>query len=326
MYQKNYTQLTIGKNLLYQKLPDDLSAKLNRIIDWKPFETILTKLHSSDIGRLAYNPISTLKILIIQQIYDHSDPEMEIMLHGNFFYHRFLGLSATDSVPNHSTICGFRKDLQSINLYRACFQKLKCQLAAKGFELKSEKIIDACLVRVARNPGKDDHDASFSIRENQTVYGYKDHIAIDSQHEFVIEFICLPTNVHYSQVLDHLLTGNEKMVIANKAYDLKALKKKCHKKGIVYRVLARGTRNYKLSSSQRKRNAKLAAMRRKVDEVFGIFSLHLNWARARYVGLLANEVHLFSYGFHLQYFEALVVFAKEGAYSGLVFRKEGYCA
>ncbi len=63
-----------------------------------------------------------------------------------------------------------------MNLYRECFNELKRQLAEKGFELKTGKIIDARLVKAARNPDKDD-DTSFTKKGKKTVYGYKDHIA-----------------------------------------------------------------------------------------------------------------------------------------------------
>ena len=54
---KNYTQLTIGENLLYQNLPENILAKLNRLINRKPLERILSKLHPSFVGRPAYNPL-----------------------------------------------------------------------------------------------------------------------------------------------------------------------------------------------------------------------------------------------------------------------------
>jgi len=293
MYKKNYTQLTIGENILYQNLPDDILAKLNRLINWKPFEKILATLHPSPTGRPAYNPLLLLKALIIQQIYGHSDPELELMLYGNLFYRRFLGLSATDPVPDHSTISRFRKDLKSMNLYRKCFEELKRQLAEKGYDLQCGKITDARLVKAARNPGKGDPDASFTKKGDQTHYGYKDHIAIDPKHEFVTEFVCTPANVHDSRVIDELLSGEEAAIFADKAYDSRDLKRWCRQRGIFYGVLARGAGNRKISSFQKKRNRKLQAVRRKIEKVFGIFSLHLNRARARYVGLVANEIHLF---------------------------------
>jgi len=121
MFKKNNGQLTIGEHLMYQNLPEDILSRINKLIDWHPLEQILAALHPAIVGRKAYNPVLMLKILIIQQIYGHSDPEMELMLKGNLFYCRFLGLSAIDSVPDHSTISRFRKDLKSMNLYRRCF-------------------------------------------------------------------------------------------------------------------------------------------------------------------------------------------------------------
>nr|WP_022853744.1 hypothetical protein [Thermodesulfatator atlanticus] len=55
-----------------------------------------------------------------------------------------------------------------MNLYRECFNELKRQLTKKGFEIKTGKIIDARLVKAARNPGKDE-DASFTKKGKKTV-------------------------------------------------------------------------------------------------------------------------------------------------------------
>lgn len=292
MFKKNSGQLTIGEHLIYQNLPDDLLSRINKLINWQPFEQILGVLHPAKVGRKAYNPVMMLKILIIQQIYGHSDPEMELMLKGNLFYRRFLGLSAVDPVPDHSTISRFRSDLKSMNLYRKCFSELKRQIAKKGFELRAGKIIDARLVKAARKPGKDE-DASFTKKGKKTLYGYKDHIGVDPKSEFVSEFICTPANVHDSQVMEELIEGHEQAIFADKAYDKESLKKKYRQEGKFYGILSKARRNRPLSSKQKRRNRKLSRVRAKVEKVFGIFSLHLQREKARYVGLFANEIHLF---------------------------------
>ena len=107
MFKKNDIQFTIGEQLIYQNLPEDTLSQIDRLIDWRRFEQILSSLHSAKVGRKAYNPVLMLKILIIQQMYGHSDPEMELMLKGNLFYRRFLGLSATDPVPDHSSYISY---------------------------------------------------------------------------------------------------------------------------------------------------------------------------------------------------------------------------
>jgi len=45
MYKKQQGQLTFSEHILYQKLPEDILAKINSLINWKPFEKILAKLH-----------------------------------------------------------------------------------------------------------------------------------------------------------------------------------------------------------------------------------------------------------------------------------------
>jgi len=292
MFRKNSTQFTFGEQLIYQSLPEDTLSQIDRLIDWKRFEKILSSLHPAKVGRKAYNPVLMLKILIIQQMYGHSDPEMELMLKGNLFYRRFLDLSATDPVPDHSTISRFRSDLKEMGLYRRCFSELKGQIAKKGFELRFGKVIDARLVKAARRPGKD-RDASFSKRGKKVIYGYKDHIAIDPRSEFVSEFVCTGANVHDSRVMGNLLEGDEGAIFADKAYDKDSFKRECRREGKFYGILAKGRRGRPLSRRQRRRNRVLSRVRGKVERVFGVFSLHLCRREARYVGLIANEIHLF---------------------------------
>ena len=74
MLKKNSGQLTIGEHIIYQNLPKDILSRIDILINWQPYEQILCALHPAKAGRKAYNPVMMLKILIIQQIYGHSDP------------------------------------------------------------------------------------------------------------------------------------------------------------------------------------------------------------------------------------------------------------
>jgi len=135
VYKANKTQLRIRENLLHNNLPKDTLYQIDKLIDWQPFEKILAKFHLSKVGRSAYNPLKMLKILIIQQIYGHSDPEIEMMLYGNNFYSRFVRLSATDPVPDHSTFCRFRKALDFLTVFAYNVVKLK------GYEIKRSTMV-----------------------------------------------------------------------------------------------------------------------------------------------------------------------------------------
>nr|WP_245523102.1 hypothetical protein [Thermodesulfatator indicus] len=47
MLRGNNTNLTIGKHLIYQNLPDDILARINKLINWDPFQQILASLYLS---------------------------------------------------------------------------------------------------------------------------------------------------------------------------------------------------------------------------------------------------------------------------------------
>ena len=107
------------------------------------------------------------------------------------------------------------------------------------------------------------------------------------------EFVCTPADVHDSQVLEELIEGEEKAVFADKAYDSQAIRQRCRKEGTFCGILYKKRRSKSLSKKQKKLNRIFSRIRSKVEKVFGIFSLHLSRTRARYVGLFANEIHLF---------------------------------
>jgi len=282
MYKPKETQLTFEEIMLHNSLPEDTLCQIDKIIDWQPFEKILSKLHPSKEGRPAYNPLKMFKILIIQQLYGHSDPEMEIMLYGNFFYRRFVGLSATDPVPDYSTICRFRKALEGMGLMEELFEELLRQLREKGYELRKGRVIDARVVKAARNPGKGDPDASFTKKHGKVSYGYKDHITVDVEHEFVVAYECTPANVHDLQVVEELIEGEKEAVYADKAYCSEAISKKLEEMRIKNGIMEKGRRNKPLSEERNQRNKGISRIRLKVERVLRIISLHFNKRVVKY--------------------------------------------
>jgi len=48
--------------------------------------------------------------------------------------------------------------------------------------LRKGRVIDARVVKTARNTEKGDPDASFTKKQGKVIYGYKDHIAVDVEN------------------------------------------------------------------------------------------------------------------------------------------------
>src|SRR5690349_20792602 len=92
-------QLTVGGGRL---------DRLAGLVKWYRFEKILGDLREGGAGRPAYPALLMFKALLLQSLYGLSDAEIEEALVDRLSFRRFAGLSLSDAVPDHSTICRFR--------------------------------------------------------------------------------------------------------------------------------------------------------------------------------------------------------------------------
>ena len=76
--------------------------------------------------------ISMFTVLILQKYYDLSEEELEFQLLDRFNFHRFLGFSVAEKVPDKDTIWLFKQRLgiqgvsALLNHLRACLQENGC--------------------------------------------------------------------------------------------------------------------------------------------------------------------------------------------------------
>ena len=94
-------------------MPEELgrNKRLDRIdemLDWDPVARLVSAIHSSTRGAPSYRPLVMVKVLLLEQWYTLSDPEMEEALGDRLSFRRFVGLGVDDGTPDHSTISRFR--------------------------------------------------------------------------------------------------------------------------------------------------------------------------------------------------------------------------
>ena len=130
--------------------------RISRIIDWRPLGEIVNDIHSKREGRPSYPPLAMVKILLLQQWCNLSDPQMEEALADRISFRRFVGLGLEDGTPDHSTIIRFRSALGSERSERL-FEEIAKQFDGKGMILKEGTLMDATIVaaQVRRPPMKD---------------------------------------------------------------------------------------------------------------------------------------------------------------------------
>jgi len=299
------------KNLKQKSLADGLMAHhqaleelddVNELIDWSRIEALLVGIHNKPRGEQAWPPLMMFKALLLQSWYQLSDPGLEKQLARDLLFRRFVDISVSERIPDHSTLWRFRNLLEAKGLYRELLDAINLQLSEQGLLIRSGEvsIIDASVIE-AKNTrpkkGKDgkntqDKDAAWNVKQGsdgkkKSTYGYKAHMNVE-EDGFIKVYEMSAGNVHDSQVFESLLTGTETEDYADSAYKSQAHDELLKEKEIVNRALKRAYRNKPLTAHDKRENQYNASTRTVVERVFGVLKLHQGMSKSPYLGLSRN--------------------------------------
>ena len=101
-------------------------------------------------GPKRFDLLVLFKMVMLQQWYALSDPEIEEQVSDRLSFRRFLGLSVTDKVPDETTVCKFRNHLQETGLYDWLFETLQTELSKRRLIVKRVALVDATFVAAPR--------------------------------------------------------------------------------------------------------------------------------------------------------------------------------
>src|SRR5450830_1821640 len=229
---------------------------LNERIDWETFRPSLNavyeKVRKSKAGAKPIDVVLMFKILVLQQLNNLSDERIEYQIRDRLSFIRFLGLQMESRVPDAKTVWLFRERLKQMKLIDVLFARFHEQLAKHGYVARAGQMIDATFVEVPRQrntreknasikagellkewkdePNKlrqKDVDARWTKKNEETHYGYKNHINADQGNKLVQSWAVSDAAVHDSQVFDELLDqtvdaeGKKRPVYADSAYRAK---------------------------------------------------------------------------------------------------------
>jgi IS5 family transposase len=304
MSWKNLKQYSLADSLVVEHAAITELDAIHDLIDWSRFETILAGIHNKARGEQAWPPLMMFKALILQAWYALSDPQLEKQLARDLLFRRFVGISVSQSVPDHSTLWRFRNKKEVQELQKLFLEEVNQQLSEKGLYIRSGEIsiIDASVIKAQRNrPNKSvsggntqDPEAGYSVKKGSDgktkfTYGFKAHINVDEDGIIkATEFT--PGNVHDSQIFSQLLSGTESQVCADSAYSSENTDKLLEKNNSENRVLKRAYRNTPLTAEQKAQNKLASGIRSTVERVFGVLKLHHGMAQARYLGKARNQM------------------------------------
>ena len=303
MAWKNITQRSFADDLVVSHDAVEELDDVHELINWIRIENLLKEIHTRIKGERAWPPLIMYKALLLQSWYGLSDPALEKQLARDLLFRRFVGLSLSESIPDHSTFWRFRNLLEELQLNESLLEEVNLQLGDQGLLIRSGEIsiIDASIIQAKNNrpnTGKDgkstqDQEAAYNIKngsdgKRKSTYGFKAHINVE-EDGYIKRYDFTAGNVHDSQVFETLLTGTEKEAYADSAYKSKERDDSLHDKRIGNRILERAYRNRPLTSEQKRSNRLSSGTRSIVERTFGVLKLHHAMAHARYIGLSRNK-------------------------------------
>jgi IS5 family transposase len=282
---------------------DTLLKKINQFVDWKQLESLCKPMYKpSKRGKPSVPIIAALKCLVVQYLYDLSDPALEDSLIDRLSFQRFVGITFDTDIPDYSTIWRFRDRLIKAGLLERIFSEILKQIDDKGLILRKGTIVDASLVEAARKKHtadsekpatpQRDNDATATKRGKKVHFGYKGHIGVDQGSGIIRRVRFTTASVHDAREREHLISGDERAIFGDKGYADDTLKRECRENGVYYGVLDKGRRGRPhLSIRQKKRNRQKNGVRASVERPFAHFKRLMGFTRVRYVNLVRNELH-----------------------------------
>jgi IS5 family transposase len=277
---------------------NDFLERLERTLDWQPIEQVLQAMYPATTGRPPCAPLTLFKMSLLQHCYGLSDPQCEELVIDRFSWRRFVGLGLRDKVPDETTLVRFRQRLVEYGLHEKLLALVNRQLEKKGFILKTCTLVDATLLQAARRaPAKEDKsggddDAGYTVKKGQPHYGYKAHLAADEKHTLIRQVTLTAANVHDSREFEAVVTGDEEMVVADKAYWGEARSQWCARFDVANGILRKPSRGEKLRAATVRVNRLLSAMRCGIEKIFGWWKRCTGYRRVRYVGREPNRLEL----------------------------------
>ena len=287
--QRTAGQLSLADGLV--KGANNFLAEVEALIDWAEIEQELEGIYSAAIGRPSY-PLRTLfKALLLQQWYGLSDPRTEEAISDSISFRRFVGLSLADAVPDHSTLSRFRGQLGKRMM--KLLEAFNRQLDRRGLIVRQGTLIDASFVQSSSRQRRVDPEAGrYGMQQEDSISGYKMHMAVDQFSGLVRKVIVTGANINDSTPADELILGDEAAVYADRAYDKHERREALQQRGVFAGLMYRSNKYYDLSDSQKAFNRMIRPLRAAVERTFGILKMHYRLRRTRYIGLVRTAVQI----------------------------------
>lgn len=252
----------------------DRLGEIRDLIEWDAFRPLLADLYTNDTdkgGRPNCDVVLMLRLLVLQQWYGLSDPELERQAMDRISFRHFLGYPAT--IPDRSTIWLFRERLAQTGKDVVIWEEFQRQLEIRGLTIKRGTIQDATFITAdpghapANTPRGDQartrrsRDGTWAKKGSKSQFGYKLHIFMDKDYQLIRRIETTTASLHDSRID---LSRKGETVYRDKGYF--GVKPKAS----MDKTMHRATRGHPLSIKESRRNKAISRTRSLVERPFAV--------------------------------------------------------
>jgi IS5 family transposase len=224
---------------------------------------------------------------------------------------RFLNLTIADDIPDSKTIWHFKEQLIESSLIETLFARFIHELTKLNLIVNEGKIVVASFMEVpiqrnskeenkqikegktpesfTQNPHKQqqkDVDARWTTKNGSDIFGYKNHVKIDSQSKIITQYSVTDAGVHDSQALADLIdeTDEDETLWADSAYTGQKQEEVIRKAKMVNQVCEKGYRNHPLTETQKQSNRIKSKTRARVEHPFAFMEISMHGMYLQVIG------------------------------------------
>ena len=214
-------------------------------------------------------------------------------------------------MPDAKTIWLYRETLRKAGIIDDLFSQFNDLLEQKNLIAHEGTIVDATFVEAPkqRNSREEnqtikegqtpeewldpenkhklaqkDTDARWAKKNNQTYYGYKDHVKADAKSKFITNYSVTNAAVNDNQEFVGLLKENDGLLYGDCGYVGKKFVKQ-FPKGVTSMIHEKAEKNRPLTEAQKASNREKSRIRCRIEHIFGYMTGAMHGITVRSIGL-----------------------------------------
>ncbi|TAG27758.1 MAG: IS5 family transposase [Verrucomicrobia bacterium] len=301
----------------------DRLVELDRHIKWEPLVAVAEKIwrgckeKKAACGPKPWATEIMLRVLVLKRLYNLSDEQTEYQLRDRLSFQRFSRLGLGEAVPDSRTIWLYADQVARGDGARELFEAFNRQLVDRGLLVKEGVMVDATFVEVPRQrntreenekiregqtpekwenqPRKlaqKDEDARWAKKNDQTFYGYKDHVKVGAKTKIILAYTVTAASTHDSQAMPGLIAKGDGSVHADSAYTGEPIAADLRAKSVRNHIHEKGNAAAPLSEDQKNANRRKSRTRARVEHTFAFMEKSLGGIYHRCIGLVRNKYQI----------------------------------